>query len=86
MATKLKLLVSQGPMVLLELVHLLPCVDLALLDLVCADLPIDGLAQAALVGGSRVILLLLLYELGLVLLVLGSAAGKKLLLLLLHVG
>jgi len=67
MATQLVLLVSQCPVALLELVHLLPGVRLTHGDLDGANLGIDGLALATQIGCRDVVLLLLLSDLCLVL-------------------
>jgi hypothetical protein len=60
MATELKLLIANCPVVLFETVHLLPRVYLAHGDFGRAKLRIERLAYAALVIGGSIFLLLLL--------------------------
>lgn len=83
MATELKLLIANCPVVLFETVHLLPRVDLAHGDFGRAKLRIQRLANAALLIGGY-FLLLLLCHLRLVLLAISCSPGQKLLFLLSH--
>lgn len=84
MATELKLLIANCPVVLFETVHLLPRVDLAHGDFGRAKLRIERLANAALLIGGGYFLLLLLCHLRLVLLAISCSPGQKQLLLLPH--